>query len=82
MNDNVIVSSVSHSSITTYHTTTCRRVWDIDAKRYLSRDRAEAEGYRECKYCSGEFESNGGQAKLKRIFEDAGVELPDGVVRG
>jgi len=60
----VIISAYTQGDVSTYHTTTCRKVWQIEDKRYISEARAKRIGYRECKYCTGEFEPKNGSHEL------------------
>jgi len=69
----VIITSYSQGDISTYHTDVCRKVWQISDKRYVTKEHAERIGYRECKYCNGEYESKNGShdlyMKLKKMGE-------------
>jgi len=56
-----------------YHSDVCRVVWRIKNKQYWNREDAEAMGFEECQYCSGEYPQNGGGKdfyyKIKRMGE-------------
>jgi hypothetical protein len=72
MNDNVIITGNSHSENSTYHTTVCRKVWQISRKQYVTETDAEARGYEECAYCTGDFEVQSGSKALYYQLEQRG----------
>jgi len=43
-----------------YHTDVCRVVHRIKHKQYWDKEEAEAMGFEECDYCSGEYPEHGG----------------------
>jgi len=60
----VIITGNSHSCNQVYHTTVCRKVWQITEMRYITEEQAKSMGLKECTYCKGEFETKGGSKDL------------------
>jgi len=72
MNDHVIITGNSHSENSTYHTTVCRKVWQITRKQYVDESEAQARGLSECAYCAGEFETTTGSKALHNQLLERG----------
>lgn len=74
MNDTVIITGNCHSCNETYHTTVCRKVWQISRKQYIPEAEAQKRGLSECAYCAGEFETTSGSGALHRKLKAIGKE--------